>query len=356
MNNRHMLWKVGLLVFVVLLTAVACSTVVSITEYVPALVDMGGRSVIAVASTKPYDRSINTPRWVSIPGDWTWGGGNVVSGVEANVKEDVASYATREILRSLSSGGVYTIIRPEVTDAVLNLTQVGWGNAEALKKNGVEALLTSSIDYMDVSETLTSKPIYEYKEILEGGVPMQVPVLIRHDYIITQIATLNLTYTLTDINDGHILATKQIIDKVTQEVEISTNVPVAPSVTPLFQKVVDSFQKELVQQLVPHLYSRSESLMPNKPKNPQAAPAYDMVSKGNRNVAYDIFKTQWDTQGHIPSGYNAAILAYARGDLEAALDLMNHVYSSSGNPQAARVLSAIRSTIDNRAKVNEQIK
>lgn len=354
MNKRLIFWKTGLLALIVLLSATACSTVVSITEYVPSQIDMAGRRVIAVASTKPYTRSIDAPRWVRVPGDWFGWSSSVVSGVDADVKDNVATYATQQMLRTLSANGYYTIIRPEITDSVLNLSQSGWGGYDALKKNGVEALLTSSVNYMDVSETLNRKPIYEYREVTENGVVKKVSVLARYDYIITQIVTLDLTYTLTDIDSGRVIATKQLIEKRTRDRAISSSSSFAPSVTPLFRDLVDEFQGTITQQLVPRSYSRTESLMDNNPKNAQAAAAYDLVSKGNLSAAYDIFRLQWDTQNHIPSGYNAALLLYARGSLEDALELMQRVYTYSGNAQAARVLSAIRTTITNRDRVNEQ--
>lgn len=339
-----------------LMVLTACSTVVSVTEYVPAAIDMGDHRVLAVASTKPYTRSIDTPRWVRVPGDWPGWASGVVSGVDADVKDKTAAYATQQILRTLSSAGYFTIIGPEITDSVMNLSQSGWGGNDVLRQRGVDAVMTSSINYMDVSETLSRQPVYEYIEVdLPGGLKEKKRVIVRYDYIITQIVTLDLTYTLTDLKDGRVITSKQMIDKQTRDTRLSSSSSLAPSVTPAFRSIVDGFQKTVASQLVPRYYSRTESLMDNSPKNGTAQAAYKMVSQGNTTTAYSIFRQEWDLNRHIPSGYNASVLLYSQGKLEEAYDLMRSVYEVSGNGRAYNMLQTIRTTLNNREKVQEQM-
>ncbi len=52
--------------------------------------------------------------------------------------------------------------------------------------------------------------------------------------------------------------------------------------------------------------------------------------------ALDLFSRIYAETDNFAAGYNAAVLTKILGDLAAAIDLMDALYSSSGNPKAAK--------------------
>ena len=67
--------------------------------------------------------------------------------------------------------------------------------------------------------------------------------------------------------------------------------------------------------------------MSNKPEKKSLEKAYDALDDENWDTALRLFADEYAKSGHIPSGYNAAILYFASGKTETALAISNELYT-----------------------------
>ncbi|MCF0237314.1 MAG: hypothetical protein HUK24_01840 [Sphaerochaetaceae bacterium] len=107
----------------------------------------------------------------------------------------------------------------------------------------------------------------------------------------------------------------------------------AESASSLINDLVDKLSSGITSALSPHYERQIFTLMKNSPKSSKVEDAYKMVNKGYYQAACQVFENEYKRHGHVPSGYNAAILYYVLGDYEKALSLSEAVYDKSGNPK-----------------------
>lgn len=351
-----------LIVLVVLVTLSSCASFVQVRGLVPAEIDLSKYRNLAVASTKSF--SFNT---YSRPSAWvrSMGAGNisVASGIPRNLEAQVASYATDRLVATLQQTGFFKLVLPEVTDAYIAGASVGLDSFSLLRQSGATALMNSSINYMDCDEYVYSK--LRTKWVPDRWVPNSstgstdfIPgheVIVGTDYYLVQTATVTFSYSIIDLSTGTILAARSFSDKVSKETELGRYDGFAPSVVPLYTKMLDAFQGGLRKQLAPNWVTKTVYLMDNKPKNDAAKEAYKQVDKGNLQVAYVLFHDQWLDIKHVPSGYNASLMLEATGDLNGAVGLMQEVYDYSHDSQCYETLLRMRQALAERAKAEEQL-
>ncbi len=343
------------LILVALVSLASCASTVQVKGLVPAEIDLGKYRNLAVASTKSF--SFNS---YSRPSAWvrSMGAGNisVASGIPRNLEAQVASYATDRLVNTLQQTGFFRLIQPEVTDAYIAGASVGLDSFSLLRQSGATALLNSSINYMDCDEYVYSKLRTKWVTVDESG--NTVPgheVVVGTDYYLVQTATVTFSYSIIDLSTGSILAARSFSDKVNREVELGRYDSFAPSVVPLYTKMIDAFQGGLRKQLAPSWVTKTIYLMDNKPKNEAAKAAYKQVDKGNIQIAYALFLDQWTEARHVPSGYNAALMLEAVGDLNGAIGLLQQVYDYSHNVQCYESLLRMQQALVEQTKAEEQL-
>lgn len=356
----------------------SCATSITVRHLVPGEVDLSASRNIAVASTNSYKFPYGRPLSPWIQGlsetDFT-----LSSGYDTNLASSVASTASRMILDSVQGTGYFTVLTPEVTDAYMTLSKVGENTSAMLKSKGMQALLSSSISYMDVEEQVVGRDVKTFVTEDVDPNPNDAIVNIKsyekvtsREYFLVQKATLTLTYTIFDLGSGSILFSRSFTGKEDQETKIGIRTydagapggyrderryssGYAPSFKPLFEKIIRSFSSTISKQLAPSWQTKRLTLMSNKPKLEAAKGAYTLAERGSYEAAYRQFLSLYEGNGHIASGYNAALLLEAMGRFTEAVDLMNDVYNRSGSRQAYTALLSMQEAKSQSEKAQRQI-
>lgn len=356
----------------------SCATSITVRHLVPGEVDLSASRNIAVASTNAYKFPYGRPLSPWIQGlsetDFT-----LSSGYDTNLASSVASTASRMILDSVQGTGYFTVLTPEVTDAYMTLSKVGENTSAMLKSKGMQALLSSSISYMDVEEQVVGRDVKTFVTEDVDPNPNDAIVNIKsyekvtsREYFLVQKATLTLTYTIFDLGSGSILFSRSFTGKEDQETKIGIRTydagapggyrderryssGYAPSFKPLFEKIIRSFSSTISKQLAPSWQTKRLTLMSNKPKLEAAKGAYTLAERGSYEAAYRQFLSLYEGNGHIASGYNAALLLEAMGRFTEAVDLMNDVYNRSGARQAYTALLSMQEAKSQSEKAQRQI-
>ncbi len=361
---------------VVFLTS--CATSITVRHLVPGEVDLSAARNIAVASTAsykfPYGRPLSP--WISGLSETDF---TLSSGYDANLASSVAASASRMLLDAVQSTAYFTVLSPEVTDAYMTLSKVGENTFAMLKAKGMQALLSSTISYMDVDEQVVGRDVKTFVTEDVDPNPDDDIVNIKsyekvtsREYFLVQKATLTLTYTVSDLSSGAILLSRSFTGKEDQETKIGVRTydagapggyrderrytsGYAPSFKPMFEKILRSFSSTISKQLAPSWQTKRLTLMGNKPKLEAAKDAYKLAERGSYEAAYRQFLSLYQMNGHIASGYNAALLLEAMGRFAEAVDLMNDVYNRSGSRQAYDALLNLQEAKSQSEKAQRQI-
>ncbi|MCH3907563.1 MAG: hypothetical protein LKE39_02400 [Sphaerochaeta sp.] len=353
----------GWLVLALVVMLASCQSTVTVRHLVPAGVNMGSYRTIAVASTSLSAPALNYyPTWSINFDDF---GYRLSTGYERNAAKNAAELATKTFTSTLQSSGFFTVLPPEQTDKYLALGDDG---VALLKQKGVKAIVTSSISYLDLDERPFTEDIVENQ--LDPTTKKNKQVVTGKKYYVSQRVTLTFSYLVRDIESGTILASNSFTDRRSRDTEIARRVyrgssfvderryafAYAPSVTSMISSILDAFQNKIAQQLMPTWKYTTLALMPNKPKEANVQDAYRMADAGQVEQAYALFRAQWDATGHLPSGYNAALMQEAMGNLSDALTLMNQVASRTGDVKASaavhRMLAAQKAQQEAHNQIN----
>lgn len=365
----------GILSLMAIVVFTSCATSIKVRHLIPSDVDVSGHRNIAIASTEKYDfpRGSMLPPWIKGSGDATY---SLNSGFNTNINATVAEVSTASLVDALVKTEYFTVLSPETTDAYLTLGKSGSNAYAMLIEQGVDALLKSSISYMNCEEQIIGRDIKEWvtenpnpKDPLSTDVSFE-KVTGRLFYL-EQQATVTFTYTLIDLKANRILATDSFTSQQTKETYLGKTVfgteqnerdlnergyssGFAPSFFPLFEAMLKDIPSEVAIQLAPSWTESRVSLMANKPKA-DVAYAYKMADKGNLREAYAIFSQAWEQQSHLPSGYNAALVLEGMGQYSEALELMNQVYNKTGNAKSHTQLIRLKGVSSEQDAAMQQI-
>lgn len=379
MKKRAVLGIVGILAIVVL---ASCTTSIKVRHLVPSDVDVSNHRNIAIASTEMYV----TPRGGMLP-PWIKGSSETFftlsSGYNSNLNEKVAEASTAYLVDAMVNTDYFTVLPHKATDAYLTLGMGGENAYALLREQGVDALLRSSITYMNSEEQIIGRDIKEWvtedpaPKTPKPGDPPYVPKKISYEkvvgrsYYLEQVATLTFTYTLIDIQTNRILATQSFTSQRTKETALGKSTfkscdecqdkderiyssGFAPSFFPLYDEIVRELPAKIAKQLAPSWSESRVSLMANKPKA-DVAHAYKLAEKGDLQQAYGVFYQAWKELSHVPSGYNAALLLEGMGQYSEALALMNRVYNASGNAKSHDQLLRLKKVASQQEQAMKQI-
>jgi len=352
---------VGFLLGAVVFLA-SCQSTVTVRHLVPAAVNMGSYRNIAVASTTLNTATLGFyPTWNISFDDF---GYRFSTGYERDSARRAAEIATDAFTKTLQSSGFFTVFPPSETD---NYLGIGADGVQLLKQKGVKAIVRSSISYLDLDEHPYSEDIVEYKT--DPKTNSSRKYVTGRKYFISQEVTLSFTYLVKDIESGTILTSGTLTGKRSKDTEVARRVyqgntfndqrvysyTYAPSVTGMITSILNEFQDKIARQLMPTWQYSTLTLMGNKPKENAVKDAYRLADNGDIEQAYAIFAAQWQATGHVPSGYNAALMLEASGNLSGAISLMNQVVSSSGNGDAYGALNRMMEAQKSQQEAQNQI-
>ncbi len=346
------------LVALVLLLATSCYSTIGLRTLVPAEVNVAGYKTIAVQTTSynysPVEilwRNYLIPVRGTIDETYLPYVGKIFTLFESTTPEKVKNYASKNLTNAIDKG-FFTVNGPELTDALILVGKNTGTVRQTLLNNKVDALLSSNISYMYYDEYVTAEPIY--------GDKADTKKITGYNFFIVQNATINLTYTVTDVEDNVLIANKtQALSLTDYKTHIGHTDPSDikkyvqdtasydyVTATDIFDYLVKEILADVTNQLTPHYTTTYIDLMLNKPKAEAVKNAYSYVDSGNYQIALEMFLKEYKTSGHIPSGYNAAVLYYALGDYDNAFDLSYEVYNKSGNSNALELYYTLKNIKD----------
>ncbi|MFA6681716.1 MAG: hypothetical protein WCS35_06760 [Sphaerochaeta sp.] len=365
----------GLLSLVVILAFTSCATSIKVRHLIPSDVDVSNHRNIAITSTEMYvfPRSGILPPWIKGSSDTSF---TLSSGFDSDVNAKIAKSSTTYLVDALVNTDYFTILPPETTDAYLTLGKSGENAFDMLIKQGVQALLKSSITYMNCEEQIIGRDIKDW--VTEKSDPtdstskdISYEKVTGRSFYLEQKATVTFTYTLIDLKANRILATDSFTSQETKETCLGKTIygtgensrdtdercyssGFAPSFFSLFDGLIKKIPSQVAMQLAPSWEEARVSLMSNKPKA-DVKQAYKMAEQGNLRGAYEVFFQAWDQSTHLPSGYNAALLLEGLGQYSEALALMNQVYNKTGDSKTHVQLIRLKEVSSQQDEAMKQI-
>lgn len=373
---------------IALLVVSSCSTTVALTTLVPAEVNVSGYKTIAVQSTQ-YNYSPASIIWrnffIPIRGsvdeayikDLT-----KFTLFEGTTPNKVSSYASEKLVKAIDKG-FFTIKSPTLTDSLITVGKSTGSVRQTLMNNNVDALLTSSINYMEYDEYIYCEPIYATSSSSSTGSSDSSSspsssttsssssdnsqTIAGYRFYLYQSASISLTYSVVDVENNVIIgndtlnsSTGPIITQIghtdSEKAFVSDMAYFEyDSATSLFDYLIDGFVSTITKKLSPHYETAYFDFMPNKPKVESLKEAYTLTDNGNYRAALNLFVAEYNKSGHTAAGYNAAILYYALGQYDDALVMAYDVYKKSGNSQALGLYYNLKSVRDNQLAATEQI-
>ena len=349
--------KKYLIVIIVLISLLltACSTSVRVGYNRPSEIDMGRYRNIAVASAVPFKGFQSPGFYVRSVDDVAASHTHVRSSYDRSLADEVASYATGSLLRSLSSTGFFNITPPEKADRMISKNRLGYSIQDDVEYYGIDAFIIPRIVSMDVNEYLSSERYYyyDYSRIDENGKPLR---LVDYRYYLTQSASIVYSYTVIDARTMTVYVTKNFSDKTEETTEVGRYGFNAPDPVLYFEKMIDNISRIAAFQLAPSRAAAEIELMSNKPDNKSADAAYDYVKDGNIAAAQKIFRDVWRQRSHLPSGYNYALLLAVEGNIDSAIGVLEEIQSSyAGNGDVLHLLCELEEMKKNNAAAQAQI-
>ena len=128
-------------------------------------------------------------------------------------------------------------------------------------------------------------------------------------------ANITLSITVLDCNTNQLVAKKTFKDSAVWTASFN---PKSYSFTidalSLFRSMISDMHYEILAKFIPARAAYYADLMKNKPELEFVSPAYDFADAGNMDAAVEIFGEAWELYGHVPSGYNYALLMAGYGE------------------------------------------
>ena len=357
MKNKNKLLIVGVLC---VLLFVSCSTTVQVSNLLPSEVNMGMYKNLAVTSCQAFDNSIywshqisgtDLDREIDLP-----------SLTPMSLQKSVATYCQDALFDSLDKSDFFNLTDPETTSDLISLGETFGNPQEIFIKKGINAAIATKITYLSHRE-------YLYKMDKTETDASGVTSTICTDYYLHQEVAINISYSVIDILQNSTITTGALSDEEEEDFLVGTYLVddgtgassytqflnMAPNLKDLYVTCIDGFVETIRKKLAPIWTKTNVSLMKNSPKLDSVEDAYKQVRKNNLMFAYNTFISAWDSQRHIPSGYNAAILLQGMGNLEESITLMEEVYEYSGNSDIFERLSIMRKNLEDYNKASDQI-
>ena len=292
-----------------LFISVGCATRIPIQRLVGATHDMGAYRSLALMATEPYryspiERSIGAIADLSEQSPVI-----AYTGYQLFSERELASNITNRLEEALGRSGYFTLVLPKQAQAY---------------PSQHDAALWTHVSRMDIEEYLFAHKLADD----------------RLAHLLRQRIALAITYEVIDSNTGAVIYrdTVHARDERTYAIDPDESpVLFAPPLLPLFKELADSVVESIARSLAPRRETFRVSLMSNKPALEAVSPAYKAAAAGDTVSAYHLFLTHAN-EGHIPSIYNAALLAESLGRREEAIIMMRRLGEEHGIERAIRQL------------------
>lgn len=316
--KKHTLIAVLLASLALLLSS--CQTVVSIPYTRPSNIDMSSYRNVAVVSAsaqyeyKPVDYTVRysyrDPRTVyyafeSLVDDYSAG-------------KTAASVLTKRVSKIFNSSSYYSTYSTEKVDSYRYL----YGNRlTILKEEGIDALIVPRITSMNLDEYIDARIVKDYRGIEKS------------EYTLYRKVSLTFSLIVLDTATGRIVAETSYSTSCKDWVSFDPayyyygGISSISSIQDLIDAAVYNKTSEIVADFIPTREYADVTLKDNDPKLSSVEDAYKAAENGNLDYALTLFRNAYETQSHVPSGYNAALIIAAGGDIDSALSILSDIRS-----------------------------
>ena len=363
---KKTLSAIVILAIAVILVLTGCSTTIAVKTLMPAKVDVSGYKTIAVRSTQDETRWILPFFWNSdFPIDYSvnpryMGYLRMSSRLDFNVSSRITDAASSTIYKAINTG-FFTVLEPKLTDSLVAVGEYG-GNvrAELMNKN-VDALLTTKIADIYYDEKIVQENGFSQTDSATGQkfTPLYFYAVQRYG--------LTIFYTLTDVENNKIIASGTFTSGVKEEKTMlgktknaagdfeRSSYSYIPSASSLFTNLIKEFTDSFRNELSPHYTTVYFDFMKNKPEIKSLEKAYEALDNSSWETALRLFADEYARSGHVPSGYNAAILYFATGKTETALAIANELYTKYGSTKGLELYNYLKRLAASESAANDQI-
>lgn len=326
-----------------LLVLASCATSVGIEYQTPSNLNMSSYRSVAIASTPEYkgsqrsiplylrfDISDSTIKKYVIYSTFTYD----------NVCRNASTEVTNMVKGVFSGSSYYTVMSPEKTDTYLSFYKIGKNPSELLKNDGVDALIVPKITRFFNDEFVTAEK-YKDKDGIE-----------RIRYILHRSIDIAVSITVLDTATDRIIASREYSAAKSWTEVYNPESPTIFSYTQsqIVSRAISDMVSDLVADFVPTSGRSYMDLKSNKPKLESVEAAYEAVKGGNYTYAYNLFNEAWLYGGHIPSGYNAALIIAARGDVDGALSYLEKMRTKVNDYDVNRLYQRLSTIKENNDK------
>ena len=355
-----------ILAVAVILVLTGCASSIAVKTLVPAKVDVSGYKTIAVRSTQDETRWVLPIFWNStFPFQYDIsnryrGSLSVSSRLDFNVSGRITDAASSTIYKAINTG-FFTVLDPKLTDSMVAVGEYGGSVREALLQNKVDALLTTKISDLYYDEYIMQDYGYSQTDSKTGQKYTPLYFYAVQKYAIT------IFYTLTDVENNKIIASGTFSSGMQEERTLLGHTrnsdgdfernyySYIPSASSLLSNLINEFSDSFRNELSPHYKTEYFTFMSNKPEKKSLEKAYDALYDENWDTALRLFADEYAKSGHIPSGYNAAILYFASGKTETALAISNELYTKYGSTKGLDLYNYLKRLAAREDAANSQI-
>ena len=354
------------LAFAVILVLTGCSSSIAVKTLVPAKVDVSGYKTIAVRSTQDDARWVVPTFWNStFPYRYEINERYrrdlmVTSRLDFNVSSRITEAASSTIYKAINTGS-FSILEPKLTDSMITVGEYGGSVRQSLMQNNVDALLTTKISDLYYDEYITQETGFSQTDKVTGAKYTPLYFYAVQKYAIT------IFYTLTDVENNKIIASGTFSSGMQEEkTQLGRTKNAAgdfertfysyiPSASSLLSDLIKEFSDSFRDELSPHYTTEYFTFMSNKPEVKSLERAYDALYDEHWDTALRLFADEYARSGHIPSGYNAAILYFASGKTETALAISNELYTKYGSTKGLQLYDYLKRLAAREDAANSQI-
>lgn len=334
--------KLLVLILAVLLLSASCATEIAVRYMQPSEINMGSYRNLALASVVPYKGFVTSSGWIRTI-DIGSAGILIRPSYSYDITNSVASYATDRIYSTLSSSGYYNILPPSSTDRIIHTS---WDESREFRDMGYDAVMIPRIDAMNVDESIyTTVDRVSYYDPYYGGYVDDY----EYEYHLKRRISITYSITVVDTATERIVTTKTFSDYTSFTETIDPMWPSYNDSEYYFRRMIRNFQEGVIRLFVPTTAYYDVTLMDNNPELAEAGPAYDAVSNGDYQTALSVFLSCWNSYGHAPSGYNAALLIAAQGRYDDAIGILQEVQKVSPAQNVQNTISDL-TTVSRRNK------
>ncbi len=364
MRRRFLFVLAAVLAAMFILTG--CMTTVDVRTLVPAAVDVSGYKTIAVRST------IDNTRWL-VPSFWNsyipqravdekyrevlkvW------SGLDFNTSARVSQIASETIYSAIDNG-FFKVIEPKVTDAYVLVGQDSGNLRTSLMNSNIDAILTTEITSVYYDE-------YIYQNLEKDITLVDQDTNTKFNpyyFYLMQTYGVSIQYTLTDVENNVIIATGTFSSGMREKRttlgktknlngDFDRSWYTLSSASKLIGELVRDFSDQVRDELSPHYVTVEFAFMGNKPKVKTLQDAYKAVDNGQYRFALQLFSDEYRRSGHIPSGYNSAILEFAMGNYDKAYEITMELYNRYGSTDALQLYYKMKNIEETEKQATDQI-